>query len=331
MVVVRAVSATKNANETGVSAELGVPFLITIEEVGDLRYDTSAVRAVPFLELDGSLGFRSIVANDGNIHTVASGGIELTEVSGASVGTLTIPESTAIIPGTEGLLTSENTCVCVNFDETYRFQAQMDYGTAGSERITGQFLMSPALQSDLLDVQPLPNGGGLQIRGNMHNIGEVGIIPTARFAVADADGIIIRESGSQRVAPIFPGETLEGESSFNWKLNPGMYSFVGIAEYGMAFQVRHTIPFEITEALPAPQEGWGPIPVIPRDGIAGWVITVIVVVVVFVLLTAGFLWLPVLAPLRHRLRRAVYAFGGSDDDDNQDQPDPPFRVDQPED
>ncbi len=255
---------------TGVSARLGVPFLITVEGTGPLTRQANISRVIPLLQDSGSVGFIVNVSNSGNLHIVTSGEAEVTDKGGTSVGILDIPESTAILPSTSEMLASAGSVV-VSEGDRYHARVSLDYGGSDSLVSDVDFMLSQALVAEQLSIKPSP-GGGFTIETALYNPGEVAVAPRLRAAVADADGKIIRTAGSLAVGPVLPGGRTTVAIPVSWSLDKGDYTLIGIADYGLLFSTRQQTQFHISaEVLPI-NPGWGEGPaIIHKEGIAAWV------------------------------------------------------------
>ncbi len=84
---------------SGLGAEIGAPFILTVRG-GNLVLEGQVSRIVPLALASSLIGFRVQIDNTGNVHMVASGELKLTDAQGKTVGTYSLPKTTAILPGT---------------------------------------------------------------------------------------------------------------------------------------------------------------------------------------------------------------------------------------
>lgn len=262
-------SRVDSVSGTGVSARLGVPFLITVEGTGPLTRQANISRVIPLLQDSGNVSFLVNASNSGNLHIVTSGKTEVTDKDGTTVGILDIPESTAILPSTSEMLASAGSVV-VSEGDRYHARVSVDYGGLQPMVSDMDFMLSQALVAEQLSIKPSP-GGGFTIEAALYNPGEVAVAPRLRAAVADADGKIIRTAGSLAVGPVLPGGRTTVAIPVSWSLDKGDYTLIGFADYGLLFSTRQQTQFHISaEVLPI-NPGWGEGPAIIHKGIAAWV------------------------------------------------------------
>ncbi|MGH2558819.1 MAG: hypothetical protein ACRDJH_07125, partial [Thermomicrobiales bacterium] len=90
----------QQSTEPGVAitGRLGAALMIAVEGEGELASDVAIERFGPVLEPDGRIGFRAILTNDGNLHALPVGRVEVETAGGDPLGQLDLPMSTPLLP-----------------------------------------------------------------------------------------------------------------------------------------------------------------------------------------------------------------------------------------
>ncbi len=289
MVAVKA-GAAASAGDTGVSGQLGVPFLIIVNGNEPIVHQAKVETVFPVVNMDGRTGAALVVQNDGNVHVVGSAQLQIADSDGASVGALAIEESTAIIPHTSAMLFSNGDLV-LDEGKSYRLTGTVSYKNGASEKVDKVFVFEPLLEWHSVEISAKVSGV-LQLEGALHNHSEVAIYSTSRFALADASGRILRTTASLPAQLIVPTMTLAGSYPLAWQLEKGPYKGVLAADYGGDKVASITKEFTVGVAnIPTPSAIWPitPTPQAPaKEGIPGPLVAaafLALVLVVAVLLT----------------------------------------------
>jgi len=189
---------------TAIAGKLGVPFLIAVDGKGELTREVSVDHFAPVLEPDGRVGFLALLRNEGNLHVVAEGAIEVSRSDGSPLGRLELPQTMAILPGRDQLLSAYGS-LPLAADATFAATATIEYGAEQPATAEVAFGMRPALDIVALGVcENLDRGPTLRL--TLRNEGDLGLLPQARLMVRAAGG---QEHGAVSPPPVllWPGET----------------------------------------------------------------------------------------------------------------------------
>jgi hypothetical protein len=316
-------TAAPNAagSQVGVSGQLGVPLMIDVQAAEPLDRTADVDRLLPVLEPDGQLGFWAELRNNGNIHVTSHGGsVALMTAEGQPVGQLAVPESTAILPLSHEALMTDGS---LKFEDGARYRARTSVGYGGDAPATADVAFTARADLALIDLaatESPDHGPSFQV--GMHNQGELALMPGLRLAIRDAAGATVQSMSPPRPPLLLPGESSRIETQLPRRLPSGEYVLSAHAQYGSA-TVDRELPFRIG---PPPAEGTPSVNVAqPERQVAQTPAVVsapaensqpssssLVLGLLVLLGIAGALgslvWLPALAPLRRRLRRAARSF-----------------------
>jgi hypothetical protein len=157
--------------------------------------------------MDGRIGFRAELINNGTVHLIApTGNILVGDANGEAAGSLEFPGTTPLLPGTTGVLSTQGS-LPLAAGETYRASASFSWLGLDSP-LTGtiEFTIEPMLGIEPATVcENLDRGPTLTLV--LSNTGTLGVQPLVQLGVvSEADGPL----GS---APVTNGELLwPGES-----------------------------------------------------------------------------------------------------------------------
>lgn len=302
----------------GVSAQLGVPFLVTVKSGAAVTRQASLDRLLPVLETDGKVGFRGLLVNRGNAHIASRGGIvEVARPDGTPVGRLAFPESTSILPQSQELLVASGT---LPLQPNARYEVRGDIRLTASQaaKSSSTFTARPGLSaSGLSAAENFDRGPSLRL--GLRNEGEMGLVPRVQFDLRDGAGQLVGSATPSRPALLWPGETSVFEALYPGRLLNGDYKLVSRTDYGIGSPLLNEAAFQVgTPALP-PSPNWGAAPERARQPATSpirldWLLLAVgsaALILVF-MLGGAFSRLPVFADFRRRSLRAMRARRGTD-------------------
>jgi hypothetical protein len=205
---------------TSVSGRLVVPFLITVE--GDLERNAEIERFAAVMELDGRLGFRTEVSNDGNIHWQSGGMAIVNKGDGSDYGTLEF-EQNRIYPQSSATLATTSTLPMEPGGE-YTATAELNYGVEDPVTAETEFIFTASLTVNGSACENLDRGPTMA--ANLVNDGDLGVITSVNMTVATADGMPIGQTGALGPDIAWPGETTAISAVLPDRLQTGDYVLV---------------------------------------------------------------------------------------------------------
>jgi hypothetical protein len=176
--------------------------------------------------MDGRIGFRAELVNDGNVHLITpSGEVSVENPDGVGAGSLEFPETTPLLPGTTSMMTTQGSLPLAD-GEPYRASAMFSwFGSDQSIVATAEFTNAPRLEIEPARVcENLDRGPTLSLV--LTNTGTLGLQPLVQL------GVVSDVNGPLGSAPVMNGEVLwPGESrtvaiDFPERLASGAYQVV---------------------------------------------------------------------------------------------------------
>jgi hypothetical protein len=237
--------ATKsNGGGAGIAGQLGVPFLIEIDGKGKISRKASVERFAPVLEADGRIGFRALVKSTGNTYVVAKGAIQVDQADGKKLGSLEFPETTAILPNTEQLLTSQGS-LPLQIGASYTSQAQIDFGAKKPVTARAAFAVNPPVlaATNLAVCENLDKGPTLSF--GVHNDGDLGALPTVTLGITQENGSTVGSAPLPRAPLVWPHDTSTFSADFPQRLVSGAYTFTVTVQLPNGQPVTQQLPFQI--------------------------------------------------------------------------------------
>lgn len=306
-------SRTGTSGQAGVSARIGIPILITLQGASPLRKQASITRIVPILTHEHQLAFQIVLANQGNVHVVPKGQLQLFRSDGTIIGETDLPETTSVLPGTEAEMNSSG-----RFDAqpgAYHARAVVDYG--GTQPATNEvsFSLVADLAIESLNASTIA-GKGPMLRLILLNKGELGVQPAVQLAVLAKDGNVLGviTPGPSPVLP--PGQRQEIDKAFPSPLPAGEYVLVARVDYGSGEPLVQESPFRVgaatvSPANPAWAQGQGSVtrqqPTSARPHVSSGVSVAATIAVLLLLIVSLSL-----IRLRQRLYRAIRVLRGQE-------------------
>jgi hypothetical protein len=296
---------------TGVSGEIGVPQLFTINGAGPIEREARIDRILPVLLQDGTIGFQLMVDNPGNIHFFPRGTLDVT-CGEAATETLQVPRGTAVVPGTERLVSVDG-FLNIPSGMTCDARATLNYGER--RPVTGQltfardkltFTPNAQLYITELGATEQP-GGSPELRLVLDNSGELLLTPQVQLDVFDSQGEHLGSATPARPPSVEPGEKYEVKTEYPGRLGPGKYILRASAVYGDKIAERQTT-FTLGAAAPEARRPGAPE---IESGLRWWLVLAIVLTLLM-LLGVAIRYLPAFRPLRRRFRRAWKALKESE-------------------
>jgi hypothetical protein len=221
---------------TGVSGQIGVPQLFTINGAGAIDREAKIDRILPVLLQDGTIGFQLVVDNPGNIHFFPQGTLDVT-CGSAPAETLQIPRGTAVVPGTERFVAVDGS-LDIPSETTCDARAKLDYGkrlpaTGQLTFAKDQLSFTPNTELSITELgateQP---GSGPELKVVLDNSGELLLTPQVQLDVFDSQGKHLGSATPARPPSIEPGEKQEIKTEYPGRLGPGKYILRASAVYG---------------------------------------------------------------------------------------------------
>jgi hypothetical protein len=246
--------SSSNESATGIAAQLGVPFLFTIDGTGDLEESAEIERFEPIFEADGRVGFAAQLRSTGNVYIEAQGQIEIADVNGKHVASLELPQSPRILPGSALLLSTQGS-VPLEIGQTYTATATLTYGASQTALTSSQTFTvgEPAVTAVQLSVcENLDTGPTLSL--GLQNEGQLGAQPGVALEIRTADGENLGQAALPGQVIAWPGETGHYTVVFPERLESGNYSFSVTTQLGQEQPVTTELPFQIggVEGTPVP-------------------------------------------------------------------------------
>lgn len=221
------------ANTATIAGQLLVGVMVTVEGDGEIVHSGRIERFAPVLEMDGRIGFRMQIVNQGNVHLIApSGSVEIMKPDASPVGSLEFPEATPLLPDTSTVLTAQGS-LPLTAGATYRSAATFTY--QGSHQDSGsaieiEFVSTPELTVAAPSAcENLDRGPTLSVE--LTNVGDLGLQPVVTLAVvSDTDGPL----GTAQVASgelLWPDEARVLTVDFPERLVSGSYRLIATVTF----------------------------------------------------------------------------------------------------
>ncbi len=217
IVAIRTVAGDGGENATGISGQLSVPFLITVE--GKYKRKAEITQFAGFLELDGRLGFRAVANNDGEIHWKPASTLTVKKGDGSDYGTLEVDNS-AVFPQTSSTLSTTST-LPVTSGESFQAEIAIDYGAKKPVKAETEFTFTPEFTVTGSVCENLDKGP--TITALYDNTGDLGVITNLVMAVASADGQAIGQTGMVGPNLIWPASSVPVATDLQDRLPTGDY------------------------------------------------------------------------------------------------------------
>ncbi len=185
---------------SGFGAKIGTAFLLTVR--GPLTLETALAKIVPVALGPGRIGFRVEAENSGKVHVILKGEIDLKDQDGNVIGQFTLPETTAVLPGSTR---SYNFKGFVDVEPgDYQASGTLDYSWTGrqveaaevqaddwTDRTSSQeisFNSQPALEVTALDMELEGFEGDVRFTAELKNNGDVEVAPAGLIEVRNKKG-----------------------------------------------------------------------------------------------------------------------------------------------
>lgn len=239
-VSIATVTDTEGDNAAGISGQLLVPLLITVN--GDFEKSGNIDQLIPVLELDGRLGFRTQVTNDGEIHWKPTGLVTITLADGDDYGTLDVEQFT-LFPDTTQLMSTTST-LPVQPDEEFKASVALDYGEDDPLEAETEFTFAQNLTISGSACENLDRGPTMTT--HLENAGSLGIISNLIMSVTTADGQPIGQTGQIGPEIALPTETTDIGADLPDRLQTGDYILTVAVQTGAsADPIITEVPFSI--------------------------------------------------------------------------------------
>jgi hypothetical protein len=238
-------TGAKKTEESGsaVAGKLGVAFLIAVQAKAPLRRYAAFDQFAPILLPDGQVGFWGSIRNNGNLHFVSQGVVEITREDGTPVGRLDFPQTTAILPSSAEQIVAQGE-VPLDPGVTYVATARIDYGGDEAATVTSTFTTTGLLAIAGVTVCDNPERGptfGVALR----NDGSIGVQPTVAFNVREAAGTSLVAAGPGAPPLVLPNQTAEVTGDYPGRLLSGDYVVDVTVGVGQAQPLTYELPFRI--------------------------------------------------------------------------------------
>jgi hypothetical protein len=235
-------SVQEEGSGATVAGELVVPFLITVEGEGKLERKAEIERFAPVIELDGRLGFRTLVHNAGNIDWQASGKAIVNKADGSDYGNLDFAQS-RVYPQGSTLLTTTST-LPVEAGAEFSTIAEIEYGADDPVEAETEFTFTPELAVTGSACENLDRGPTMT--ATLDNSGDLGIMTNLTMTIAGADGQAIARANAPAADIAWPNETTSIPVDLLDRLPTGDYTLTIDVQTGASAEpMTQTIPFSI--------------------------------------------------------------------------------------
>jgi hypothetical protein len=209
-------------NAAAIQGQLAVPFLIAVEGEGDLVRGVTIEQFAPVIEPDGRIGFRALVVGAGNIHSSPAGTVTVTLENGDAYGSLDIPASTPLLPGSERLLSTFGT---LPVQEGTAYVATVAIGSDDADAAEAEIpftLEQPEVTlANLFVCENLDRGPTVTFE--VENGGTIGAIATIEATIADATGAVAAQAPLAQQPILWPGEATSYAVDASQRLLTGEY------------------------------------------------------------------------------------------------------------
>lgn len=301
----------------GVSGEIGVPQLFTINGAGPIEREARIDRIVPVLLEDGTIGFQLVVDNPGNIHFFPQGTLDVT-CGGTPTQTLQIPRGTAVVPGTERIVGVDGS-LDIPSGTSCDARASLDYGKQRPATGRMTFSKDELFAKDQLTFTPNADlsiaelgateqpGSGPELKLVLDNSGELLLTPQVQLDVFDKQGKQLGSATPSQPPSVEPGAEQEIKTQYPGRLGAGEYILRASAAYGDEIAQRQTT-FRLGAAAPEAKRPGAPE---IESGLSWWMIMGLILLALLLLILA-IRYLPQLKRVRRRIARAWKALRESE-------------------
>ncbi len=235
-----------DGNAAAVAGQVGVGVLVTVEGDGELTRAVEIAQFAPVLEVDGRIGFRTLLHNDGNVHLLPRGEIAVRPADGDTLGALDLKQSTPHLPGTTTLLAAHGSLPLAP-DTTYEADLTVSYEDGGETHhaeATSSFSLDPALTiASATLCENLDRGPTLRVA--LRNDGTIGLEPTVLLAVQTASGQPVGSVIVPGTPVAWPQETTEFVTDLPQRLESGAYVLAIDATFGAGETLTQQMPFQL--------------------------------------------------------------------------------------
>ncbi|MGH2535364.1 MAG: hypothetical protein ACRDJW_24145 [Thermomicrobiales bacterium] len=212
-----------------ITGKLGAAILIAVEGDGALASDVAIERFGPVLEPDGRIGFRAQLSNDGNLHALPAGRVEVKSVEGDPLGQLDLPMTTPLLPDGEVEMTAQGS-LPLPAGERYLARATINVG--GGASITAETEFSPealvAVERTTV-CENLDRGPTATLL--LRNDGTLGLQPLLQIGVQDAAGSAHGAPVATTAPMLWPGDAGELRVDLPTRLTSGAYTLTVRVDY----------------------------------------------------------------------------------------------------
>lgn len=233
-------SSDDQGNVTAIAGKLVVPFLVTVE--GKLKRKAEIERFAPVLELDGRLGFRLQVANNGNIHWESAGKTFVKSANGPDYGNLDL-ERDKVYPSRTRTLSTSST-LPIEPNANYSATVELDFGAKKPTKADAEFTFTPQLSVTGAACENLDRGP--TVSTNLVNAGDLGVIAVTNMQVTRADGQPIGQTGVLGPDIAWPNDTATVHADLGDRLASGDYVLTIQVQTGASVDpIVQDVPFSI--------------------------------------------------------------------------------------
>jgi hypothetical protein len=214
----------QQSGEPGVAitGRLGAALLIAVEGDGDLASDVAVERFGPVLESDGRIGFRALLRNDGNLHALPVGRVDVESADGDALGRLDLPMATPLLPAGAVEMTAQGS-LPLPTGERYLARATINVG--GGDTLTAEAEFTPDALVEIEQAAVCENlDRGPTATVTIHNAGALGLHPLIQVGVQDAAGSAQGAPVAATAPLLWPGETGEFQVELPTRLTSGDYT-----------------------------------------------------------------------------------------------------------
>ena len=207
------------------AGKIGVPFLMKVKGKGEMTQQASLERFAPVMAPDGRIAFLTLLRNEGNLHVLPAGAVEISQgEDDEPLARLDIQQTTAVLPDSEVVLATQGT-VPLEASASYRARAVVEYG--GEAPVTAEAKFTPKAALAVASTSICENlDRGPTLKVELRNEGDLGLQPAMQLSIRSALGDPRGNAPPLSSVLVWPGDTSEAAVDFPERLTSGEYVLV---------------------------------------------------------------------------------------------------------
>lgn len=250
---------------TGMGVRVGSVFMITVRGPA-LELKADVVKVVPVAVGPDRLGFRLEIKNTGNVHTVPKAEVELKDLNGNTVGRLTLPEVTPLLPGSTRSYYLNGSLPVPPAD--YKATAQVDYSWEqfqseatkvdpkqwSQQEVQKEISFNSVPKLRIVGIEPIvKEGQAAQFQVAVENVGDVEVMPVGWVDVLTSKGerAFTLNVGDGKWA-VGPHSSANQKVTYQGLLPAGEYSITSSFSYSGQEPVEQSVPLKVARDVAPP-------------------------------------------------------------------------------